>query len=127
MALQHAASGDKIKLARDDGDIAFFTSVALAKTRHMELIRLVLPKERPMPVHRVDGDMTLQCLEGEIEVDAHGRTVTLLPNEMLYLAGGVPHAVRAVVDAVGLMTILLHQQRDTEDVLTRGGTEEQLA
>jgi quercetin dioxygenase-like cupin family protein len=127
MALQHAASGDKIKLARGDDDIAFFTSVALAKTRHMELIRLVLPKERPMPVHRVDGDMTLQCLEGEIEVDAHGRTVTLLPNEMLYLAGGVPHAVRAVVDSVGLMTILLHQQRDTEDVLTRGGTEEQLA
>jgi quercetin dioxygenase-like cupin family protein len=107
MALQHAASGDKIALSRGDDDIAFFTSVALAKTPHMELIRLVLPKERPMPVHKVDGEMTLQCLEGEIEVDAHGRTVTLKPGEMLYLVGGVPHSVRAVVDAVALMTILL--------------------
>jgi quercetin dioxygenase-like cupin family protein len=107
MALQHAASGDKIALARGDDDIAFFTSVALAKTPHMELIRLVLPKERPMPLHKVDGEVTLQCLEGEIEVDAHDRVTNLKPGEMLYLAGGVPHAVRAVQDAVGLMTILI--------------------
>ncbi len=107
MALHHAASGDKIALSRGDDDIAFFTSVALAKTPHMELIRLVLPKERPMPVHKVDGEMTLQCLEGEIEVDAHERTVTLKPGEMLYLVGGIPHSIRAVVDAVALMTILL--------------------
>lgn len=107
MALHHAASGDKIALARGDDDIAFFTSVALAKTAHMELIRMVLPKERPMPVHKIDGEMTLQCLEGEIEVDAHDRSVTLKPGEMLYLVGGVPHSVRAVVDAVALLTILL--------------------
>ena len=108
MALQHAASGDKIKLARGDDDIAFFTSVALAKTRHMELIRLVLPKERDMPVHKVDGEMTLLCLEGEIVCDAHGKSTVLRPGEMLYLLGGVPHGVRANEDAVALLTILLH-------------------
>jgi quercetin dioxygenase-like cupin family protein len=107
MALQHAASGDKIALARGDDDIAHFTSVALAKTEHMELIRLVLPKERPMPEHKVDGEMTLQCLEGEIAIDAQGRSVTLRPGEMLFLAGGVPHSVRALEDAVALLTILL--------------------
>jgi quercetin dioxygenase-like cupin family protein len=114
MALQHAASGDRIALARDDDDIAFFTSVALAKTAHMELIRLVLPKERPMPVHKVDGEMTLQCLEGELSVDAHGRTIRLQPNEMLYLSGGVPHAISAVHDAVALMTILLTPEQTAQ-------------
>lgn len=107
MALQHAGSGEKIALQRDDNDIAHFTSVALAKTEHMELIRLVLPKERAMPEHRVDGEMTLQCLEGEVVVDAHGRSTILRPGEMLFLAGGEPHAVRANQDAVALMTILL--------------------
>lgn len=111
MALQHAASGDKIALARADDDIAFFTSVALARTAHMELIRLVLPKERPMPLHKVEGEVTLQCLEGEIEVEAHERLTSLKPGEMLYLAGGVPHAVRALEDAVALMTILLDRPR----------------
>ena len=107
MALQHAASGERIALERGDDDIAHFTSVALAKTEHMELIRLVLPKEKPMPEHRVEGEMTLLCLEGEIAFDAHGRTTVLRPMEMVYLAGGEPHAIRANKDAVALLTILL--------------------
>ena len=108
MALQHAASGERIVLQRGEDDIAHFTSVALVRTDHMELMRLVLPKERPMPEHRVEGEMTLLCLEGEIAFDAHGRTIILRPNEMVYLAGGEPHAVRANKDAVALMTILRH-------------------
>jgi quercetin dioxygenase-like cupin family protein len=107
MALQHAASGERIALQRGDNDIAHFTSVALAKTEHMELIRLVLPTERTMPEHRVEGEITLLCLEGEIALDAHGRTTVLQPSEMVYLAGGEPHAIRATKDAVALMTILL--------------------
>jgi mannose-6-phosphate isomerase-like protein (cupin superfamily) len=47
------------------------------------------------------------CLEGEIVVDAHGRSVVLRPNEMVYLAGGEPHGIRSNQDAVALMTILL--------------------
>ncbi len=113
MALQHAASGEVIRLKTSDADIAHFTSVALAKTEHMELIRLVLPKERDMPLHKVDGEVTLLCLQGELVVDAHGVATVLQPGEMLYLLGGVPHAVRANEDAVGLMTILLNQKPST--------------
>ncbi len=111
MALQHAVSGERIALQRGDDDIAHFTSIALVKTEHMELIRLVLPTEKPMPEHRVEGEMTLVCLEGEIAFDAHGRTTILQPNEMVYLVGGEPHAIRATKDAVALMTILLGPNR----------------
>lgn len=107
MALQHAASGDLIPLARGEDDIAAFTSVALAKTEHMELIRLVLPKERSMPEHKVDGEITLLCLNGELVCDAHGKSTVLRPGEMLWLLGGEPHAIRANQDSVGLLTILL--------------------
>ncbi len=107
MALQHAVSGERIALQRGDDDIAHFTSIALVKTEHMELIRLVVPTEKPMPEHWVEGEMTLVCLEGEIAFDAYGRTTILKPSEMVYLAGGVPHAIRANQDAVALMTILL--------------------
>jgi quercetin dioxygenase-like cupin family protein len=108
MALPHAASGELIRLQRTEDDIAHFTSVALAKTEHMELIRLVLPKDREMPVHKVEGEITLLCLQGEIVCDAHGVSTALRPGEMLYLLGGVPHAVKANEDAVALLTILLH-------------------
>ena len=108
MALPHAASGELIRLQRSDDDIAHFTSVALAKTEHIELIRLVLPKEREMPLHKVDGELTLLCLAGEVVCDAHDTSTVLRPGEMLYLLGGVPHALRANEDAVALLTILLH-------------------
>lgn len=107
MALQHAASGERIPLQRGDDDIAHFTSVALAKTENMELIRLVLPKERAMPEHMVEGEITLQCLEGEIVCNAHGGNTVLKPGEMVFLLGGVPHSVQANVDSVALLTILL--------------------
>ncbi|OON59570.1 hypothetical protein B0920_24715 [Massilia sp. KIM] len=107
MALQRAVSGERIVLQRGDDDIAHFTSVALVKTERMELIRLVVPKERPVPEHRVEGEVTIQCLEGELVVDAHGRATVLKPNEMVYLAGGEPHTIRANKDAVGLMTIIM--------------------
>jgi quercetin dioxygenase-like cupin family protein len=113
MALQHAAPGDKIQLSRGDDDIAQFTSVALAKTDHMELIRLLVPIEKPLPEHWVEGEVTLLCLEGEIVVDMRGRSTTLRPNEMLYLSAREPHAVRANQDAVALMTILLRPGDNT--------------
>jgi quercetin dioxygenase-like cupin family protein len=113
MALQHAAPGDKILLSRSDDDIAHFTSVALAKTDHMELIRLVVPTEKPMPEHWVEGEVTLLCLEGEIVVDLRGRSTVLRPNEMLYLAAREPHAIRANTDAVALLTILLRPGDNT--------------
>jgi quercetin dioxygenase-like cupin family protein len=73
----------------------------------------VIPKEKPMPEHWVEGEMTLLCLEGEIAFHAHGRTTILRPNEMVYLAGGEPHAIQANQDAVALMTILLHPGDNT--------------
>jgi quercetin dioxygenase-like cupin family protein len=107
MALPHAESGERIALRRSEDDIASFTSVALAKTGHMELIRLLLPKGKELPEHSVDGEISLLCLEGELAVQVEGSVTVLGPSEMLWLKGGVPHAVRAREDAVALLTILL--------------------
>lgn len=111
MALPHAASGERISLQRSDTELAHFTSVALAKTEHMELIRLVLPKDRAMAEHKVDGEMTLLCLEGEIAFDAQGKVTVLRPGDLIYLLGGVPHALTAVEDATALLTILLRPSK----------------
>lgn len=107
MALQHASSGQVIALRRDGEDGMQFSSIALAKTAEIELIRLVLPAGKAMPEHAVKGEITFQCLSGEIAFEAHGRSVTLRGGEMLYLAGATPHALRAVADAVALLTIVL--------------------
>ena len=106
MALHHASSGELIALTRIDSEVAQSHSVALAKTEHLELIRMVLPKGKALPTHSVPGELTFQCLQGEIAFEAHGRTIVLHANEMLYLAAGEPYAMSANADSLALLTIL---------------------
>ena|SRR5471032_1965811 len=107
MALPHAASGQPVALLRAGEDRAQFSAIALAKTAQLELIRLVLPKGKTMPEHKVAGPITLQCLEGELLLEAEGTSRTLRGGELLHLAGGVPHAVQARQDSLALLTIVL--------------------
>ena len=107
MALEHAKPGEVIALTHAGEDASAFSSIALAKTGQIELIRLVLPAGKEMPEHHVKGDITFQCLSGEIAFMAGGQPTTLRSGEMLYLEGGVPHAVRALANSVALLTIVL--------------------
>jgi quercetin dioxygenase-like cupin family protein len=108
MALPHASSGQVIGIQGPAGeDLSQFSSIALAKTEQLELIRIVLPSGKALPEHSVKGQITLQCLQGEVAFDAHGRTAIMRAGEMLYLQGGAPHALRANQNSLLLLTILL--------------------
>lgn len=106
MSLTHAASGDVISVQPLAGTLASAVSTAIVRTPHLELIRTVLHAGRSVPEHKIDGELTLQCIEGELRVNAHGRKITLIPGQMLFLGGAVPHAVTAVKDSSALLTLL---------------------
>jgi quercetin dioxygenase-like cupin family protein len=107
MALPHATSGQVIDVRPLGDKMTEAVSHALFKADQLELIRLVLPRGKGMPEHAVPGAVTIQCLEGRIDVHAHQKTVTLQAGELVYLAGGEPHSVHAVENASALLTILL--------------------
>ena len=108
MALPHASSGQVIDLKPTAGDgLSQFSSIALAKTDELELIRMVMPKGKTMPEHHVPGEITLLCLQGQLAVDAHGGVQLLGAGQMLYLHGGQAHALEAREDSVVLLTILM--------------------
>jgi len=113
MAIQHATSGQPIALFGASGQSALAQTIALFKTDHLEVIRLVLPKGKAFPPHKVAGDITVQCLAGRIaftmEEDGVDETrhQELLAGEMLYLAGGVRHGLVGLDDATVLVTIVL--------------------
>jgi quercetin dioxygenase-like cupin family protein len=106
MSLLHAASGDVVSLQPLGDGLASAKSTAIVRTPHLELIRTVLHAGRSIPEHKIDGELTLQCIEGELCVSAQGRKITLAPGQMLFLGGGVPHAVEAVKDSSALLTLL---------------------
>jgi quercetin dioxygenase-like cupin family protein len=107
MALPHAKSGQLIDVHPLGTRITEAFSHALFKTQQLELIRLVLPRGKGMPEHAVPGAVTIQCLEGAIELHAHQTSQTVRAGELVYLAGGEPHALHALEDASVLLTILL--------------------
>jgi quercetin dioxygenase-like cupin family protein len=108
MSLPHANSGDLINIAPLGDKFEGAVSHAFLKTAHIELMRLVLPAGKSMPEHWVEGEVTLQCLEGAFELEAHGRRQTVQVGQMVYLGPRVPHALHAQGNTSVLMTVLLN-------------------
>lgn len=109
MSLPHASSGDIVDVRPLDEKLRQAPSVALLRTDHLEVMRLVLPKGKSFPDHHVDGESTILCIEGEVELHAHGRTQRMKMDQIVYLGPKVQHALVAVEDASVLVTILRNQ------------------
>lgn len=107
MALQHAVSGTALGVEPLHERLSTTKTAALFKARDLEVIRLVLLAGKSLPAHKVPGDITIQCLEGELSIDIDGTPNTLTAGELMFVAGNVPHAVTALSDASALVTIAL--------------------
>ena len=109
MAIQHAISGQPVSVLPCVNMPGDRQTVAIFKTGELEVIRLVLPKGKSMPAHKVAGDITVQCLAGSIAFDSDGTSQTLAAGEMLYLSGGVVHSLTGIEDACALLHIVLRR------------------
>jgi quercetin dioxygenase-like cupin family protein len=109
MAISHAASGQVIDLLPATGSQSESRTVALFKSRFLEVMRLVLPEGKTVAPHAVKGDITVQCLAGEVNFFSSGEVRRLATGQMLWLEGGVEHSLTAVTDAQVLVTIALQK------------------
>ena len=107
MAISHAEPGQIIDVHPQTTTFAEQATQTLIKTASLELIRLILPAGKEIAEHKVDGEITVQCVEGRVAFTARGQTQELQADQMLYLAGGDPHALKAIEDSALLVTILL--------------------
>jgi quercetin dioxygenase-like cupin family protein len=107
MALSHALPSELVDVQPLGLRLAGEKTVALFKSRDLEVIRLVLQAGRSLPPHQVPGEITIHCLEGRMTVDCEGQVATLAAGQLLFLAGGQRHGVSAPEDASALVTIAL--------------------
>ena len=107
MAIPHAQPGQIIDVRPLGPAVLSAKTSTLAKSTSLELIRLVLPAGKAIAEHKVAGEVTVQCLEGEIEFTAMGKTQRLSAGHMLCLAGDEVHALKSLQDATVLVTIVL--------------------
>lgn len=107
MAIHHAAPAEVFDVSPLAGRLRDSKTAVLVKTDTLEVIRIVLPAGKQLPPHRVDGEITVQCLEGRVTFGADGTQHELAQGQMLYLEGGATHELRGVEDSSVLVTILL--------------------
>jgi quercetin dioxygenase-like cupin family protein len=108
MALHHAMSGEVIDIRPLGGDLRHASTAALYKSGRLEVMRVVLLAGKTVPEHSVAGEISIQCLEGRVELTAAGTCQVMSAGDLLCLSGGVTHALKAVEDCAVLVTILLH-------------------
>jgi quercetin dioxygenase-like cupin family protein len=116
MAIPHAESGEVVSVRPLGEKLANEVTTTLIKTQHVEVLRLVLPRGKRIPRHEVPGEITLQCLEGRVNLDLGDRTIELDAGEWTYLDGHCLHGVRAVLNSTMLVTILLVREAKTRAV-----------
>ena len=109
MAITHAAPGQLVDVQPLGDQLSESRNVALFKTDELEVIRLVMPAGKTMPSHWVKGEIMIHCLEGAINLTAGGQTRKMMAGQLVWLEGGVDHALEAVQDSSLLLTIVLRK------------------
>lgn len=109
MAIPHIRSGQVVDLLKPEKALPTEQTFALFKSAELEVMRLYLPAGKSFPPHKVAGEITLQCLQGKVEVGFEGKTTALEAGQMMYLAGGVMHSLVGLTDTAVLVTIVLHR------------------
>jgi len=104
MATKRLQSGQRITLAAAAPDHSPQTHT-LIRSISFEVAILGLTAGRHIARHQIIGELTLQCLHGEVSVQLDQETITLTDGMLLYLAGGVPHALLAARDSQLLLTM----------------------
>jgi quercetin dioxygenase-like cupin family protein len=117
MALHHAASGDIIELKPLGETLSDAVSTALFKTEELEVIRMVLHTGRDVPEHSVPGEMTIQCLEGRVELTLREGTKTMQAGQLACLKGNEPYSFHAMETSALLLTIRLKDEEANQGVL----------
>jgi quercetin dioxygenase-like cupin family protein len=107
MALEHAKPGEVIDLRAFGARLRSEQTRALIKTESLELMRVVLPAGEGLPRHSVYGEVTLQCIEGRVRVQAQAGEHELRSGELVLLPAGDEHAVHALDDSSLLVTVQL--------------------
>ena len=108
MAIHHASSGELIDIRPLKSGLKNAITKTLYKSNRLEVYRMVLLAGKKIPTHSVVGEITVQCLEGHVEFTFAQTSRAMREGELICLAGGESHALKAVEDSSILVTILLH-------------------
>ena len=109
MAIAHAFPGQAVDVQPLGARLSQEKTVALFKSEDFEVMRLVLQAGKSLPPHKVLGEITIQCIEGSIDVTAESQSHVLHAGQLLFLSSNALHGVTALQDSSALVTVALRK------------------
>lgn len=85
--------------------IAGHRQVVLVRHGPVSIILFAFDNGGQLKEHRVDGEVTIHILNGRVEVAVATEVVRLAPGQLISLAPGQVHSVRALDDSEMLLTV----------------------
>jgi quercetin dioxygenase-like cupin family protein len=82
-------------------------STSLIKTDRVQLLHMVLAAHQEQPMHHVDDECTIHCLEGAVDVVMGAGVRQLRPGNVIVLPARQQHALKARAESAVLVTLLL--------------------
>ena len=107
MALPHAKHLDVINVAPLGDQLHGTVSTSLIKTERIQLLHMVLAPHQEQPMHHVDDECTIHCLEGAVDVVMGAGVRQLRPGNVVVLPPRQQHALKARAESAVLVTLLL--------------------
>ncbi len=102
----HVQSGEVINLETLKDDMQVDASYAIVKTADMEVIRMALHEGKKINEHQVDGELSVQCLKGDIIFNVDGKACKLGEDDWLFLEKKQTFSYAVKTDTILLLTIL---------------------
>ncbi|MGB3643482.1 MAG: cupin domain-containing protein [Mesorhizobium sp.] len=123
MALRHANAGQIVDLQPLGAALKQARTSAIVKSDLFEAVRLVVGAGKDIKPHKVDGPITLHCLEGRALLRLPTETLELTVGQWVYLDAGEPHSVTGIEDSSFLLTILFPtgSKKPTSETTPHGG------
>jgi len=107
MAQPHAVSGQVVSVRPLGPAIHDARTTALIKADQLEVVRLVLPAGKGLREHQAPGEITVLCIEGEVEFTTPGATRVMTAGDWIHLRRLEPHALHARAHTSLLVTLCL--------------------
>jgi quercetin dioxygenase-like cupin family protein len=80
-------------------------AMTVYKTDGMRIVLIALHKDAELKRHTAEGIISVQVLEGKISFGTDDTSTELEKGQMLALHKGLPHSVKAITEAVFLLTL----------------------
>ncbi len=80
-------------------------AMTVYKTNGMRIVLIALHEDAVLKKHSADGIISVQVLEGEINFSTDDQSVVIGKGQMIALHKGLPHSVKAIKEAVFLLTL----------------------